>query len=58
MNLSQEGKVSLISQYQLNVTCCITKIKGKIHTNILIEKERAVDKTQHFYDEHTRTLMN
>lgn len=54
-------QVSLISQYQLNVICRITKIqqiKSKIYTNILIEKERVVDKTQHFYDEHTQTLMN
>lgn len=61
MNLSQEDKVSSISQYQLNVTCGITniqQIKSKTHTNILIEKERAVDKTQHFHDEHTQTVMN
>lgn len=48
MNLSQEGKVSLISQYQLNVTCCIIKIKGKIHTNILITKKELLTKPNIF----------
>lgn len=61
MKLSQEDKVSSTSQYQLNVACGITNIqpiKSKIHTNILIEKERAVDKTQHFHDEHTQSVTN
>lgn len=48
MNLSQEGKVSLISQFQLNATCWTNKMKNEVHTDILIEKEKAIDKTQHF----------